>query len=112
MALVHRLAAFIWLEFDLASDLMVLHRCDNRRCFNPEHLFTGTHQDNMDDMWSKGRNQDQRHPRKLTRNAVITMRRRYAAGGITTRALAKEFGIGKSTVSAIIRMEIWADVGS
>ncbi len=33
----------------------VLHRCDNRKCVNIRHLWTGTNQDNRDDMFKKGR---------------------------------------------------------
>ncbi len=52
---VHRVAAAIWMGFELESELQICHHCDNRKCFNPEHLFIGTQKDNVRDALTKGR---------------------------------------------------------
>jgi hypothetical protein len=39
----------------IPDEMHVLHTCDNTRCVRPDHLFLGTHQDNMDDKVVKGR---------------------------------------------------------
>lgn len=46
---VHRISMVIFKDFSITSEFMVLHKCNNKICFNPDHLYIGTHQNNMDD---------------------------------------------------------------
>lgn len=108
--LVHRASAWCFLNFDILSDLQVLHKCDVRHCFNPSHLFIGSQLDNITDMWEKGRGPNQRHPRKLTSETVKEIRQRYLSGGTTTRKLASIYGLGKSTIGTILLRQIWSHI--
>jgi transcription initiation factor IIE alpha subunit len=77
--------------------------CDNPPCVNPAHLFVGTHQDNIDDMVSKGRHLVERV--QLTSEAREQMRAEYQKGGVTHPDLAEKYGISLNTVGRILRGE-------
>lgn len=58
----HR-ASWILHYGEVPDDFHVLHKCDVRNCVNPDHLFLGTNQDNIEDKVRKGR-QGRRGPVK------------------------------------------------
>lgn len=92
---------------------MCCHKCDNRRCVNPDHLFLGTRADNIRDAVAKNRQAKGRDSAwaKVTEKQVREIRERYAAGGITQKELGREYGLGQYTVSAMVRRITWKHVG-
>lgn len=93
---------------------MVLHTCDNRRCVRPDHLFLGTHADNMKDMDQKGRRatgQRLASHGALNGNAKLTQEQIDAikknAGGLSSQALADQYGVHRSQIWRIQRAKVW-----
>lgn len=103
---------------EIPEGLNVLHKCDNKACCNPAHLFLGTQQDNVDDMMTKGRQataeqiglKGEANPaHKLTALQVTEIRQRYAAGGISKTQLGNEYRIDRTVIGKIIRRQSWKD---
>src|SRR6266436_3883570 len=83
----------------------VLHKCDNPPCVNPNHLFVGTVADNQKDMAQKGRGST--HRRILTPDQVLEIRKKYVRGVYGYIRLAKEYGVGPSTIHDLIVKRNW-----
>lgn len=106
--LVHR---WVWtkLKGPIPSGMCICHHCDNPACINPDHLFMGTWNDNIQDMIQKGRafhpwGED--HPKaRLKLKDVLRIRRLYP--GVDRRGLAKEYGIQPSTINQIVSRKTW-----
>lgn len=94
--LAHRMS---WAAFrgPILGGQNVLHKCDVRCCVNPEHLFLGSHSDNMKDMYAKGRHRIIAARTKATKGSRLTDDevRQIRSTPKHTRGVAKKFGISR-----------------
>mgnify|MGYP000978200797 CR=1 FL=1 len=121
----HRLA-WILSGGEIPQGLCVCHKCDNRGCVNPAHLWVGTQLENIADRVAKGRsarlsgkkNGSHLHPEKMARgekcarskltdSQVIEIRRRYDAGLDNQPTLAEAFGVTQENIGYIVRRDTW-----
>lgn len=109
----HRLSWLIH-RGEIPEGLDVLHECDNPSCVNPEHLFLGTHTDNMRDRVKKGRHNpvhgEAVHTAKLNADSVMTIRHLWETAGLTQQELAYMFGVSRAMIGYIVRRKSWKSV--
>lgn len=113
----------------IPAGMCVLHRCDNRPCVRPDHLFLGTVADNNADMTAKGRNArglksgpytkpesvrkgSRHHKAKLTEELVAAMRVLYLSGEVSCAELGRRHGVHSSTAARAILGQRWKHVNS
>lgn len=107
----HRVSWRIFIGPD--EGIHVLHRCDNRMCVNPDHLFSGNNSDNVADRVAKGRSavaQGTRNPRaKITDGDVREIRHLHSLG-VGTRDLSVRFGICRTAIQRIVKGTSWSHI--
>jgi len=109
--LVHRISWEYHHGMKVPTGMWVLHRCDNRSCFNPSHLFLGTVKDNAADMIAKGREArgEQNGKSKLT-DARVRVIRQCIKRGMSHRRIAKFFGVGYRTIGNAAQRVSWTHI--
>jgi hypothetical protein len=122
----HRVAYLLHTGEDPVG-FLVCHRCDNRKCCNPNHLFKGSSLDNNADRDRKGRTSHgpnhmghvpaENLPRGITHgmskmndDIVRRIRHEYASGNISQVVLSAKYGLHQTQISKIIRRLTWRHV--
>lgn len=105
----HRVS-FALANGQIENDLSVCHRCDNPRCVNPKHLFSGTCKVNSQDSVKKGRasrppehSGEHHHKNKFSEADAISI----LNDNRLRKVIAKEYGVAPCTISAIKTGRNW-----
>ena len=106
---LHRCHRIAWelTHGPIPPGLLVCHHCDNPSCVRPDHLFLGTSADNKADCMAKGRNNNPCV--KLTADQVRAIKAQLATG-VSCAAVARQYEVDPTTISAIRRNETWAHI--
>ena len=95
------------------SGKWILHKCHNRACCNPDHLYAGTPKDNVRDMFEAGRAPDWRGENAT--KAILTEKevhqiRRAASMKIDHETLARWYGMKRSGIRRVIYRLSWTHI--
>jgi len=97
---------------EIPEGMNVCHRCDNRFCVNPSHLFLGTQKDNLQDMKRKGRSTigEKNARSKLTHAQVAMIKVLLKNKTQTDERLAEQFGVTRGAINLIKQGKRWNHV--
>ncbi len=107
----HRISYMLATGKPIPKGMEICHKCDVRACVNPEHLFLGTRQDNVNDAAKKGRLvRGERHPHTfITDDDVRAMRAMYERG-CRNVDISRKFGVTQMSAWNILHGISWKHV--
>lgn len=101
----------------ILDDMFICHKCDNRLCVRPDHLFQGTCADNNHDMQRKGRYDRLKRPKgerhgmvKLTDTDILDIRAKYDRSKPILKVLAQEYNVSLQNIHRIVKRKIWKHI--
>lgn len=107
----HRFSLELKLGRPIKPGMYACHTCDYPPCVNPNHLYEGTHQDNVNDAVRRDRHKrGERGAEILTDNAVISMREEVAGGMLVSDAAVK-YGVSRAMASMVTSGKRWGHIG-
>ncbi len=101
----HRVAWQLFMG-EIPENSLVLHRCDNRICVNPKHLYLGSYTDNAQDMHVRERFVGHRHLSDQHVRMVFVL---LADGRFSQTAIAEVFGVTQTAISKIKTGRTWSE---
>jgi len=86
---------------------LMLHKCNNKICVNPDHLYDGAYKDNVRDSILAGTHRFAISRKKLSEQEVLEIRKLYELGKVGYKTLGKKYHIHPETVRQIIKRQTW-----
>src|SRR6266850_3897711 len=106
-----RAAWFLFKNDKIGRQDFVCHRCDNRFCCNPDHLFIGTSSDNMQDASEKRRiNHGEDRPQSKLTEENVREARKLRQQGTSWRPLAARYGVAPNCIISAVMGKTWSHV--